>query len=148
MQSRGVARSARQAGTPTAIALDTTKLERRQVLVPVGRCVDLSLALGPGASGAELRVVDSKNAEQLQLARGALSTSTRICARRGELERRPGAGAVSSTTLYSRRCSRHASSRAFAYLRSLDIVQIVSHQMREVSPVMPPRRNPTAGAIR
>jgi hypothetical protein len=86
MQSRGVARSARQAGTPTAIALDTTKLERRQVLVPVGRCVDLSLALGPGASGAELRVVDSKNAEQLQLARGAHSTSTRVCALgRGEL---------------------------------------------------------------
>jgi hypothetical protein len=103
MQARGVARSARQAGAPMAIALDPQRLERRELLVPLGRCVELSLALGAGASGAELRVVDNKTGAELDLVRGAYSASARLCALSGgELrataEMRVSAG--STTALY------------------------------------------------
>lgn len=86
MVSRGVARSARQAGAPTAVTLDESTLERRDLLVPVGRCVDVSLALGPGASGAEIRVLDAVSGRELELSRGTYATSARACAiGRGEL---------------------------------------------------------------
>jgi hypothetical protein len=106
MQARGVARSARQAGAPTAIALDPHRLERRHVLVPLRRCVDLTLALGAGASGAELRVVDARTGDELELSRGTYSTSTRLCGLgRGELrataEMRVATG--STTALFATR---------------------------------------------
>jgi hypothetical protein len=46
----------------------------------VGRCVDLTLALGPGSTGAEVRLVDSDSGEELAFARGTTVTSARACA--------------------------------------------------------------------
>jgi hypothetical protein len=89
MLSRGVAKSAREAGAPAAVSLSATQLERKDVFVPVGRCVDLSLALGAGASGAELRVIDAQTGKEVELARGTYSTSARACAlERGDLRAR------------------------------------------------------------
>jgi hypothetical protein len=49
-------------------------------LVPLGRCVDLTLALGAGSTGAEVRLVDMTSGEELALARGTHATSARACA--------------------------------------------------------------------
>ena len=84
--SRGVVQNASQAGVPVAVALDPAKLDRRELLVPPRQCVDATLALGPGATGAELRLLDAKTGQELELARGTYSTSARACAfRPGEL---------------------------------------------------------------
>jgi hypothetical protein len=87
MVSRGVIKNAGQVGAPRAVELDPSRLERVEVLVPVGRCVDVTLALGSGASGAEIRLVtaeaDAAGADQLNelaFARGTYATSARACA--------------------------------------------------------------------
>ncbi len=80
MLSRGVVQSASQLATAKVVSVAPTKLYRMDVLVPVGRCVDVTFALGPGASGAELRLVDAANNEEIKLSRGIGSTSARACA--------------------------------------------------------------------
>jgi hypothetical protein len=80
MLARGVVRSAAQVGAPKTILLEPSRLHAMDVLVPVGRCVELTLALGPGASGAELRLIDKKRNVELELVRGTYSASARSCA--------------------------------------------------------------------
>lgn len=80
MFARGVIKTAHQVGAPQKFQLTSTKLERMDVLIPVGRCVDLTLALDAGASGAEIRLVDKADGHEVALARGPQSTSTRACA--------------------------------------------------------------------
>ncbi len=80
MTSRGVVRAARQVPAPKPIALTSTTLQRAELLVPVGRCVDATLALGAGATGAELRLVDAADGKEIALARGAWVASARACA--------------------------------------------------------------------
>ena len=58
------------------------QLQRVERLVPIRRCVDFTLALGSGASGAEIRLIDIGNGKELALARGTYSTSARACALR------------------------------------------------------------------
>ncbi len=80
MYSRGVLRSARQVGAPQPFHLSSTGLERMDVLVPIGRCVDITLALDKGATGAELRLLDKDDGSEVALVRGPHSTSARACA--------------------------------------------------------------------
>jgi len=80
MSLRGVIRSASQVGAPRAIELSPTRVESIELLVPLGRCMDVTVALGPGATGAEIRLIDTASNEELALARGAHSTSVRACA--------------------------------------------------------------------
>ena len=54
-------------------------LETEQLLVPFGRCLDATVALGPGASGIELRLV-RKDGTELALGRGDSATSVHACA--------------------------------------------------------------------
>src|SRR5690606_34738012 len=61
MFSRGVIKNAGQVGAPRRFRLTSTRLERMDVLVPVGRCVDITLALDMGASGAEIRLLDKSD---------------------------------------------------------------------------------------
>jgi len=80
MTARGVIRGASQVGAPKLVALSATRMEQVELMVPMGRCVDLTLALGPGATGAEIRLVDSGSNRELALSRGTHSTSARACA--------------------------------------------------------------------
>jgi len=84
MLDRGVIRRAAQVTAATVVHVAPTHLEYSELLVPVGRCVDLTLALGPGATGAEVRLVDTLTEAEFSLARGNTRASARACA----LERR------------------------------------------------------------
>jgi hypothetical protein len=80
MFERGVIHNAEQAGAVRSAELSPTRLYRENLLVPFGRCIDVSLALGPGASGAEIRIANAADGEELALSRGTFSTSARACA--------------------------------------------------------------------
>jgi hypothetical protein len=80
MLDHGLIRSGTQAGKITHHSLSPEHLDSEDILVPVGRCVDLTLALGVGATGAEVRLVDTDSGEELALARGTSATSARVCA--------------------------------------------------------------------
>ncbi len=80
MLEHGLIRSAAQAGKITHHDLSPEHFDREQFLVPLGRCVDLTLALGAGSTGAEVRLIDESNGEELALGRGTNATSARACA--------------------------------------------------------------------
>jgi hypothetical protein len=80
MLEHGLIRSGTQAGKISHHTLSPEHLESEDILVPIGRCVDLTLAVGAGATGAEIRLVDLDSGEELALARGTTVTSARACA--------------------------------------------------------------------
>ncbi|HEX3849527.1 MAG TPA: hypothetical protein VHW01_01095 [Polyangiaceae bacterium] len=80
MLEHGLIRSGAQAGKVTRHNLSPEHLESEELLVPLGRCVELTLALGAGSTGAEIRLVDMTSGEELALARGTHVTSARACA--------------------------------------------------------------------
>jgi hypothetical protein len=80
MLEHGLIRSGTQAGRVTHHALSPEHLDIEDILVPIGRCVDLTLAVGAGATGAEVRLVDSDSGEELALSRGTHVASARACA--------------------------------------------------------------------
>jgi hypothetical protein len=80
MTSRGVITRAGQVGAARSFALAPVEVQRMEYKVPVGRCVDFTLALGAGARGAEIRLVDAVGETELALSRGHHSTSARACA--------------------------------------------------------------------
>jgi hypothetical protein len=80
MLDHGLIRSGAQAGKVTRHDLSPDHLESEELLVPLGRCVELTLALGAGSTGAEVRLIDSTSGEELALARGTHVTSARACA--------------------------------------------------------------------
>jgi len=80
MLDHGLIRSGTQAGKITLHHLTPEHLETELFLVPFGRCVDFTLALGAGSAGAEVRLVDEESGEELALSRGTSATSARICA--------------------------------------------------------------------
>jgi hypothetical protein len=83
MVERGVIETGRRVGAVYVHALSPTALSRQKLTLPIGRCLDATLALGPGAEGAELRFLGSDGVE-LGLVRGDTVASTRICARDSE----------------------------------------------------------------
>jgi len=80
MLEHGLIKNGAQAGKITHHALAPERLETEEVLVPIGRCIDLTLALGANATGAEVRLVNADSGEELALARGTTVTSARACA--------------------------------------------------------------------
>lgn len=80
---RGVIRSGTEAGRVTQHTLTPEHLEAEPLLVPFGRCMDVALGLGPGCSGAEVRLVDQESGEELALGRGTHSASAQVCALTG-----------------------------------------------------------------
>jgi hypothetical protein len=79
MVERGVITVARRVGAVYAHPVSSSALARQKLLVPVGRCLDVTGAVGPGASGLEIRLVSGGDRE-LSLGRGEHATSARACA--------------------------------------------------------------------
>ena len=108
MLEHGLIRSGTQAGKITHHDLSPEHLDTEQFLVPLGRCVDFTLALGVGSTGAEVRLVDDASGEELAQGRGTTVTSARVCAvdarsggtihARAELRVNAGQGEALSTT--------------------------------------------------
>jgi hypothetical protein len=80
MHARGVIKNARDVTAPTEIALDAGALFRRELLVPARRCIDATVALGHGASGAEVRWLDARSGNEIDRARGTHAAGARACA--------------------------------------------------------------------
>jgi hypothetical protein len=76
----GLIRSGSEAGKISRHDLSPEHRASEQFLVPLGRCVDLTLALGVGSTGAEVRLIDETTGEELALGRGTNVTSARACA--------------------------------------------------------------------
>jgi len=79
MTRQGLIATARQVGAVYANELTSTSLARQPLTLPFGRCLDVTLAVGPGGEGVEVRLVRPDGSE-LGLARGATATSVRACA--------------------------------------------------------------------
>jgi hypothetical protein len=79
MVEHGVIATARRVGAVYVHPVGPTQLARQSLLVPVGRCLDVTGAIGPGASGFEIRLVGGDN-QQIAFASGEHSTSVRACA--------------------------------------------------------------------
>jgi hypothetical protein len=79
MVSRGLIGGAPDVGAVHELGLEPTKLGSTPIKVPIGRCLDISAAIGAGGSGVELRVVGADGTEQ-SLVRGSYSANTRVCA--------------------------------------------------------------------
>ena len=80
MRERGSIQKADELTSAQAVVVEPTALHARDISVPVGSCLDITLALGPGATGAELRVWDRDAKSEIDLARGTTSASSRVCA--------------------------------------------------------------------
>lgn len=80
MLAHGIIEAASQLSSSKLVTLTPTHLQRVHVLVPVGRCVDLTLALDEGAVGAEIRVVDAATGREVAFSRGPFATAVRACA--------------------------------------------------------------------
>lgn len=63
----------------TVASLDTAQIHTASFSVPARSCSEIIVALGPGAEGLDLRIVDASTGEGL-LRRGRWVTSDRVCA--------------------------------------------------------------------
>jgi hypothetical protein len=106
MLARGVVRRADQVTAPKVVQISASHREALDVIVPIGRCVDVTLALGPGASGAEVRLVNKDGGSEVDRAYGTSSAAARACALAGsgtlairaELRAQSGAGEALAAT--------------------------------------------------
>ncbi len=106
MVARGVVKGASDVGAVQKVALEPTKLGTVELKIPVGRCMDVNAAIGAGASGIELRLVNKNGGDELGLVRGSYSVTGRACAirvgetleARVELRALSGAGQALVTT--------------------------------------------------
>lgn len=67
------------AGTPVRLDLSPTTLAHHSLEVAAGRCLDATIAVGPGAEGVELRLVDAARKDELTLVRGTYSAIATVC---------------------------------------------------------------------
>jgi hypothetical protein len=79
MSAAGLIVRARQVGAVYALELTTTALAKQQLTLPFGRCLDATVAIGPGGSGVELRLVREDGTE-LGAGRGDTTTNVHACA--------------------------------------------------------------------
>jgi hypothetical protein len=82
MFERGVISNARRVGAVYAHDLTSTALARQDLILPVGRCLEVTLAAGPGGESPELRLV-RRDGTEVASARGAHTASVRACALSG-----------------------------------------------------------------
>jgi rhodanese-related sulfurtransferase len=80
MLEHGLIRSGAQAGKVTHHELSPEHLEHADLVIPAGRCSEVTLALGAGSTGAELRLLNIESGEELALVRGTVVASARACA--------------------------------------------------------------------
>ena len=80
MTEHGLIASASQAGKVTRHDLTPEHLATEPFLVPLGRCVDVTLALGAHGTGAEVRLVDAESGAELAFGRGTSVASAHVCA--------------------------------------------------------------------
>jgi hypothetical protein len=88
MIERGVIDAGRRVGAVYLHPLKQTSLARQPLTLPIGRCLDATLALGPGADGVELRFLTPDGTE-LGISRGGSVTSHRVCSRDADTESNP-----------------------------------------------------------
>lgn len=79
MLDQGLIVRARQVGAVYALELTNGALTRQTLTLPFGRCLDATVAIGPGGSGVELRLVREDGTE-LGSGRGDTATSVHACA--------------------------------------------------------------------
>jgi hypothetical protein len=70
----------RDLAAPRLVTLSSARFVTDEAKVPPGQCLDVALALGVGAEGAELRLVDVTTNEELALTRGTYSVLAEACA--------------------------------------------------------------------
>jgi hypothetical protein len=80
MLARGVLRRPSSIGKVRELTLEPARLVTLDELVPLERCLDVTLALEAGAAGAELRAVDADTGIELDAAVGEDAASVRACA--------------------------------------------------------------------
>jgi hypothetical protein len=81
MAARGAIQSAGELGnSPELVQLSSTRLETLPLSLAPGRCLDVTVALGPGARGVEARLLDAASGNELEYVRGAYSVSAKTCA--------------------------------------------------------------------
>ena len=78
MIEHGVIGVARRVGAVYVHPVGPTALARQNLMVPVGRCLDVTGAIGTGASGFEIRLV-AADGREVALGSGEHSTSVRAC---------------------------------------------------------------------
>jgi hypothetical protein len=79
MVSRGVLRRAGEVVQAQEVSLSDASIHTLDLTVPFGRCVDVALALGADALGAEIRLVAMNHGLEIASGRGAHSASARVC---------------------------------------------------------------------
>jgi hypothetical protein len=79
MFDRGVITNARRVGAVYAHDLTSTALGRRELVLPFGRCLEVTLAVGAGGESPELRLL-RRDGTEIGSARGAHTASVRACA--------------------------------------------------------------------
>lgn len=79
MADGGLIVRARQVGAVYALELTTSALAKQELTLPFGRCLDATVAVGPGGSGVELRLVRQDGTE-LGAGHGNTATSVHACA--------------------------------------------------------------------
>lgn len=84
MLSRGVIQRASQVTAAKVSQLVPSKQETSKLIVPFGRCMDVDVGLGPGATGAEVRLVNVANEQEIELGTGTDSAGARACALEGQ----------------------------------------------------------------
>ncbi|MFZ5897478.1 MAG: hypothetical protein ACOY0T_40885 [Myxococcota bacterium] len=77
--SRGVLRRAGDVVQAQEMALSDSAIRTLDLTVPFGRCVDVALALGADALGAEIRLLAMNRGVEIASGRGAHSASARVC---------------------------------------------------------------------
>lgn len=75
----GVLQRAAQIGRVHDLSLSDVTLETLDLTVPFGRCVNVALALGEDALGAEVRLVAMSNGSEIGYARGPHAASAQVC---------------------------------------------------------------------
>lgn len=66
--------------TPQLAPLAPTRIFSKDLSIPSGNCLDVSAALGPGATGIEVRLLDAQTAAQLALGHGPWLAFASVCA--------------------------------------------------------------------
>lgn len=78
--ARGTTQRFDQLGLPKVIDLSEAKRATFELEVPLTRCVDVVLALGVAASGAEVRIVDLDTGLEVERGYGRHAAAARVCA--------------------------------------------------------------------
>lgn len=103
--ARGTVPRIDQLGAPKVVELSESKRAELDVIVPIARCADVVLALGPEAAGAEIRIVDSATGAELERGYGRYQAAARACALdrnetlRARVELSVGSGATDGLVL-------------------------------------------------